>query len=377
MLIICGWLERTPPDAWPNAMLASKIINTNSVVFIGLSRIQEGRVQPQGHGKHIIPLQLRDNISTELQEFSQLGEIGPLPKSLSRDGLRKLCSRCMVRSSSDFSIMFKYFSNRIRASMRFAAVWLCLPGILLVAAHAQTDCVEGDNILDTTPPKGMSPQELIQKLVANEDKVQAARLHYTFTQNVLVQTLDGKSVDGQFHEITNISYDDRAKRVEKVSFAEQSTLRDIQLSETDKDDIRTFMPWILTSEQAPQYNLTYAGKQHVDDLETYVFHVEPKTLEKNKRYFQGRIWVDDRDLEVVKLCGKSVPEAIAKKKKNQPVEVRPTFVAYRQIVDGNWFPAYARVDDTLHFGVGSVHVREIVKFTGYKRAGTTETAAKP
>jgi hypothetical protein len=37
------------------------------------------------------------------------------------------------------------------------------------------------------------------------------------------------------------------------------------------------------------------------------------------------------------------------------------------LVDGNWFPAYARVDDTLRFGVQSVHLREVVKFKDYKR----------
>lgn len=245
----------------------------------------------------------------------------------------------------------------------------------MTAAPAQTDCAEGNSVLDTAPPKNMSAQDLIQKLVANETKLQATRSHYTYTQDVLVQTLNGNAVDGQFHQITNVSYDEKGKRMESVSFAEQSTLRGIQLSPTDMDDIRVFMPWMLTSEQAPQYNLTYAGQQHVDDLDTYVFHVEPKKLEKNQRYYQGRIWVDDRDLQIVKLCGKSVPDAI-RVKKHQPLDVRPTFVSYRQIVDGNWFPAYTRVDDTLHLGVESIHVREIVKLTGYKRSGTP-TAAKP
>jgi hypothetical protein len=264
------------------------------------------------------------------------------------------------------------------APLRLAVIGIFLAGLFVACSQAQTDCLEGGSVLDTAAPQGMSPQELIQKLIKNEDQVETARSHYKFTQDVLVQTMNDKVVDGQFHQITNVSYDEKGKRIENVSFAEQSTLRGIEISEADLDDIRSFMPWILTSQQAPQYTITYAGKQHVDDLETYVFHVEPKTLEKNKRYFQGRIWVDDRDIEVVKLCGKSVPEAIAKKKKkNQPVEVRPSFVAYRQIVDGNWFPAYARVDDTLHFAVESVHVREIVKFTGYHRAGTTQTASKP
>ena len=126
------------------------------------------------------------------------------------------------------------------------------------------------------------------------------------------------------------------------------------------------MPWMLTTDEVPQYNLTYAGQQHVDDLDTYVFHVEPKKEEKNKRYFQGRAWVDTHDLQIVKLCGKSVPDMVHVKK-NQPMDIRPMFVSYRQVVDGHWFPAYTRVDDTLHFQVQAIHMREIVKFKGYKR----------
>lgn len=241
--------------------------------------------------------------------------------------------------------------------------------------RAQTDCAEGNGVLDNTPPKNTTIPELIQKLGAMESKVKEARSHYTYTQDVMVQTLTGTAVDGQFHEVTNISYDDKGKRVEKVAFAEQSTLRGVQLSAEDLDDIRVFMPLILSSDELPEYNVTYTGKQHVDDLETYVFRVEPKKEEKNKRYYEGRIWVDDHDLQIVKLCGKSVPEIIQKKKK-QPQEVRPTFVTYRQVVDGLWFPAYVRVDDTLHFRVESVHVREIIKFKDYKKTGPASSPPK-
>jgi hypothetical protein len=212
----------------------------------------------------------------------------------------------------------------------------------------------------------MTTQELIQKFAAQESKVKEVRSHYTYTQDVLIQTLNGTAVDGQSHEITTVSYDDKGKRIESVTFAEVSTLRGVQISPIDMDDVRQFMPWILTADQLPDYKITYAGQQHVDDLDTFVFHVEPAKEEKDKRYFQGRVWVDSRDLQVVKLCGKSVPEQIRRKKKD-PIEVRPTFVGYRQLVDGHWFPAYARVDDTLHFGVQSIHLREIVKFKDYKR----------
>jgi hypothetical protein len=241
-------------------------------------------------------------------------------------------------------------------------------------AAAQTDCAEGNGVLDAAPPKGLTVPELIQKLGVEEAKVREARTHYTYTQDVMVQTLNGTAVDGQFHEVSIISYDRNGKRIETVTFAEQSTLRGISLSAEDMEDVRVFMPLVLTSEDLPQYNVTYAGQQHVDDLETYVLHVEPKKQEKNKRYYQGRVWVDNHDLQIVKVCGKSVPDVIHVKK-NQAQDLRPTFVGYRQPVDGIWFPAYMRVDDTLHFRAESVHIREIIKLTNYKRAAAAE--AKP
>jgi len=249
-------------------------------------------------------------------------------------------------------------------------MWLLMffAGMAWANAAAQTDCAAGDSPLDTAQPKDMTVAQLIERFTAGENKVRDARRHYTYTQDVMVQTLDGTKVDGQFHQVTTVSYDDKGKRAENVTFAEVSTLRGVQLSAEDMDDIREFMPWVLTTDEAPQYNLTYAGQQHVDDLDTYVFHVEPKKEEKNKRYFQGRVWVDNHDLQVVKLCGKSMPEIIQKKKK-EPQELRPTFVTWRQFIDGNWLPAYSRIDDVLHFQVQAVHIKEIVKFTGYKRSG--------
>ena len=255
-------------------------------------------------------------------------------------------------------------AKRVRRGMGFAAAVAMLMAILIGAAWAQTDCAEGDSPLDTAAPKDMTVPELIQRFTAQETKVNEVRTHYTFTQDVLVQTLGDTGVDGQFHETAIVSYDDKGRRTEKVMFAEQSTLRGINVTPEDMEDVRAFMPFILTTEEAGEYNLTYAGQQHVDDLDTYVFHLVPKKEEKNKRYFQGKIWVDNRDFQIVKVCGKSVPDRVAKR--GQHLEIRPVFVSYRQLVDGLWFPVYAKVDDTLTFKIQSVHVREIVKWKDYK-----------
>lgn len=241
---------------------------------------------------------------------------------------------------------------------------LLLPGSL----WSQTNCEDGNGTLDSAEPKTISAQEMIKKFGAAETAAKEARLHYTYNQDVLMQTLSGTSVTGEFHEVTNVSYDAKGRRQEKVTFAAQPSLRGIQLTEQDMDDIRVFMPLLLTNEDLPQYNLTYSGQQHVDDLDTYVFHVAPKKEENGKRYFEGRIWVDAQDFQIVKVCGKSGPDKVPVKKRER-ADLHPTFVTYRQQVDGGyWFPAYTRSDDTLRFRAGSVRVREIIKYTGYKRA---------
>jgi hypothetical protein len=240
---------------------------------------------------------------------------------------------------------------------------LLLPARLL----GQTDCEAGNGLLDFAQPKSISVEEIIRRFGAAESSAKQARLQYTFKQEVLMQTLSGKEVTGEFHEVTNVSYDEKGRRKEEVTFAAQNSLRGIQLTAEDMEDIRVFMPLQLPNEDLRQYSLTYAGQQQVDDLDTYVFHIEPKKEEKNQRYFQGRIWVDAQDFQIVKVCGKSGPDKIPKKKGQRP-DLHPTFVTYRQEVDGHsWFPAYTRSDDTLRFQAGSVRVRETIKYTGYKR----------
>ena len=82
-------------------------------------------------------------------------------------------------------------------------LFIVVVAVLLAGAHAQTDCAEGNGVLDMSPPKNMTPQDLIQKFAAEETKVKEARNHYTYTQDLLVQTLDAKGVDGQFHQISH------------------------------------------------------------------------------------------------------------------------------------------------------------------------------
>ena len=238
----------------------------------------------------------------------------------------------------------------------------------LLAQTAQTNCESGNSPLNTAEPKGITSQEIIQKFAGREETFKEARNHYTYTQEVIVQTLTDNTVDGEFRETTDILYDDQGKRIENVTYAPQNTLTRIIITKEDYDDFRNRLPFVLTTQDLAQYNILYAGQQRVDELDTYVFDIGPKKIEKEggKRYFQGRIWVDNRDFQIVKTCGKNVPDIHKKNEEN----LSPKFVTYREQVDGQyWFPTYTRADDTLHFKDQDVQVREIVKYTNYKRFG--------
>ena len=260
-----------------------------------------------------------------------------------------------------------------RSALRACFVLLTLS--LPVVIQAQTNCDEGAGPLSTAQPKGMTVQEVIEKFAAREAVFKEARDQYTYTQDISVQELDGNTVTGEFRLVQDVVYDDKGNRIESVKFAPQPSLRQIGLTREDFEDFRNKLPFVLTTEDIPKYNLLYVGAQKVDELDTYVFDLAPKTIEKGQRYFQGRAWVDSKDLQVVKTCGKTVPDTRAdasnKKKKNVDENLNPKFVTYREQIDGQyWFPTYTSADDILHFRTNDVHIREIIKYTNYKRFGS-------
>lgn len=247
-------------------------------------------------------------------------------------------------------------------------VLLFVAVVFSAAMQAQTACDEGNGPLNPAQPAAITPEQVIQKFAEKEAVFKEARNHYTYTQEVVVQEMDGNTVDGEFRETTDILYDDHGRRLEQVKYAPMSSLKRIGLTKEDYDDFRTRLPFVLTTEDIPQYNILYAGQQHVDELGTFVFDVAPKHVEKEggKRYFQGRIWVDDRDFQIVKTCGRNVPDVHKKGNEN----LTPKFVTYREQVDGQyWFPTYTSADDILQFSSGDVHVRETLKYSNYQRFG--------
>jgi hypothetical protein len=245
-------------------------------------------------------------------------------------------------------------------------VTLLACGLAALPARAQ----EGP--LENTAPAGTTPEDIIKRFAAKETEFSKARDQYTYRQDVKVETLDGETVDGQYHEVFDVMFDDKGHRIENVVFAPASSLTKIFMSQEDFEDIRHRLPFVLTTEDLPEYNILYVGQQKEDELECYVFDIAPKKIEGKKRYFQGRVWVDNHDFQIVKTYGKTVPDI--RQKHGDQENLFPKFTTWRQQIDGQyWFPVYTKADDELHFKMEDVHIKEVVKYEDYKRFGAKST----
>ncbi len=249
-----------------------------------------------------------------------------------------------------------------------------LASVSLSAARAQ----EGFGKLDPAQPTGISVPDLITKMAAREAEFAAARENYTFRQDVKFNTIndDTNKPDGEYRQVTDISFDAQGHRVEHVVFAPQNTLERVIMTENDMKDVQERLPFILTTPELPDYDIKYLGRQHVDELDTYVLDVAPKQIVKNHRYFQGKVWVDTQDYEIVLVNGMNVPQII----KHGNEDLSPPFTTYYEQIDGKyWFPTYTKAEGTLHFSAQNgalsqdVHVRSILHYTDYKRFRTSVT----
>jgi hypothetical protein len=212
-----------------------------------------------------------------------------------------------------------------------------------------------------------SPSEIdsiITKFAANESAFSQARGNYTYRQTARILELDdGGNVEGKWETVSDIIFTPEGKRTEHVVRAPVPSLSKIILTPQDMQDLQDVQPFVLTSAEIPNYYVRYLGREQLDELQCYAFAIKPKKMEQGKRYFEGIVWVEDRDLQVVKTYGRG----IGLLKRNEDNQF-PKFETYREQIDGKyWFPTYTIANDTLNFKDSSQRIRQTVKYEDYKQ----------
>ncbi len=216
----------------------------------------------------------------------------------------------------------------------------------------------------TAEKKNLTPEEIIAKFSARESEFYEAWKEYAYhqTAEVRVVSVNGVPKREVMTIISDIVFkDDGTREVRIVRRA--GDLHSVIFTREDEEIINNLQPFALTDKELPLYNLNYEGREKVDELTCYVFSVKPKTLKGGRFYFEGKIWVDDQDLQIVRTVGKAVPQ-----KKNTQF---PDFETIRQVIDGQyWFPVWTHSDSELHFSSDNVRIEETITYEDYKRFGS-------
>ena len=242
---------------------------------------------------------------------------------------------------------------------RFTAALLLLTATLASAATVKSD------------PSQEEIDKIIQTFAANEASFAKARESYTYRQTAKIQEIDELGINGgKWEMVSDIVFDTKNRRTERVVRAPLATLQRIMMSPEDEQDLRNVLPFVLTTNEVDNYHVRYLGRQKIDEVPAFVFAVKPKKMEAGKRYFVGQIWVDDRDLMIVKTYGRSA--GILKKGNDQAF---PKFETYREQIDGKyWFPTYTVANSVLHFKeTGDVRIKLTVRYEDYKQFKSEST----
>ncbi|MCA1572951.1 MAG: hypothetical protein LC770_00100 [Acidobacteria bacterium] len=206
---------------------------------------------------------------------------------------------------------------------------------------------------------------VIRAFTAKETEFRKALNLYSFKRDAMIQTLGmGGQVTGEYHRVSNFTFDDQGNRYEKISFFPMPSFGGV--TQEDLEDLGGIQPFALEPSKIDKYNIKYVGKEKIDELNLYVFEVTPKVIPDPKkikeRLFIGRVWVDDQELQIVKTKGKGTPET--------KINKFPTVETYREQISGRyWFPTYSYADEELIFENGEpLHIRMKVRYTDFAPA---------
>ena len=220
--------------------------------------------------------------------------------------------------------------------------------------------------------RAQDPPPNLAKLVAHrETETEIERNEYTYRQGVTIDELDDHGMArGQYRETRDVIFSPRHDRTEQMVGSASNALKNLILTEEDFQDIRNIQPLVLTEDRLWNYETKPRGDETVDEVDCWVLQVRPRQILQGQRFFDGMIWVDKKDYNIVRMEGQAVPQIRTTKTEN----MFPRFTTIRKPLDGkHWFPVYTYADDTLQFRTGPQRIRLRIAYSNYKRFGAEST----
>jgi hypothetical protein len=140
----------------------------------------------------------------------------------------------------------------------------------------------------TKTPPAIPVEQIIARFSQHESEFRKERDNYTYSQSFAIQTIDfDGNPDGEYRMNSDIIFTPDGKRLEKITYAPPDSLRRITMSKQDLDDLKNIQPFVLTVEDLPKYNVTYVGRQIVDECTPTFSTWRPRKWKRISATFRG------------------------------------------------------------------------------------------
>ena len=238
---------------------------------------------------------------------------------------------------------------------------------MLVSARSQqrvtSDSVSSLNLQPTSAVTSCASACIIDAFVKTESQVRAAMNQYTFKRDVVLQTIGRKGeITGEYIRNSEFLFDDKGNRIERVTFHPPSTIREMRITREDIQDLAGAQLLGIEIAERNKYRLSYVGEDTLDGRRVHMLTVEPAVIPDphcmSNRYFNGQLWIDAGNLQVLKVRGVVEPRG----KQRFPI-----FETWREPLTTTLnVPTRTVADDLLHFPNRDVNYRIRVRYYDYK-----------
>ncbi len=226
------------------------------------------------------------------------------------------------------------------------------------------------SILEVDPPamRLRTPQTIVESFIQTESRLREILKQHTFKRDVVLQTIGSNGeVTGEYVRNSEFLFDDRGNRIERVTYHPPSTIRAMQITREDIQDLAGAQLLGIDIAESVKYHLNYRGEELLDGRRVYLLSVEPAVKPNphrmRERYLRGSVWIDAATFQILKVRGIVEP---------QGKQRFPLFETWRELAGATVaFPSRTEANDVLHFPNRDVHYRIRVRYYDYKLFAST------
>ena len=241
---------------------------------------------------------------------------------------------------------------------------MLLAGLLLLAGGVASPLGVSKVEPQSEPPLPLD--EIVRRFAEKEQEYARAHALYRYQLSVKIQEIgEDNRVVGEFEQDSEVDFDPSGRRRARLRANPRTDLLHLGITRVELDDLEWVPLFILAPKEIPDYEITYLARERLDEVDTYLFRLEPRHPPRvGERFFEGIVWVDAGKLDIVRAHGRSLPgpaERGALRGYFQRLEI------FRQPVDAYLFPTYVRADDVVAVNKKPIRARLLLRFTNHER----------